>query len=266
MLKFNKKYFYESKCPNCGNDSPLEITGWCCNHNGPMSSWGDYLLCKDHEGGEITNIVEDAWYCEDCNALFDEKKIVRLDEYTYHGCPVGKELPEDYYEMKDYEGGLKKLNILISKYDEEKIKDCLSREYYLEAIGTMHIQISRLLRYSLIIKMIDSGNIPLQYDDKKFKKITAWLIGKAAIGDEKLYNIAYIFNEIDSNENQAVTFLNSIRNTFAHSFRGFSKYTNKQLTGAIDKVKPIEQRLREKCLKFDIHVLITEIDKKTKKT
>lgn len=240
---FNKENFDNGKCPHCGGNDISEITGWCYNHNCPQTFENDLVFCSEHEGGEMIIGVQDAWFCWECNSLFDDKKTVDFDSYSLHGCPVGEEQSPHEGEQESAEEYTARLSAYITEYSEEKINDCLEKGYFLEAIGTLQIQISLQLRFLLIKKIKGENNIPLDYENERFKKVLEWL---KQIKDYELFRIAYIYERIDERQICLLTEFNKIRNRFVHSFQQRKINTENKIKSSINHIKEIESFLSQK--------------------
>lgn len=242
-IKKHNKEDYEAKCPNCGSEDISDVEGWCYNHGNPTFD-GDRRFCDNKECGFIISI-KGAYFCNDCDTLYDNKYMTNWNwgNVWYATCPVGEEYeetPEEYSE---------KLLSFLVKYEETKVDECLNKGYYLEAIGTLHIRISEQLRFLLIKKVKGHENIPLDYNDERFKKVVEWV---KDLRDYDLYRISYIFNRINKEELGDLNGFNKLRNRFSHSFSKRELYSEKQIKGIINKVKEIERRLTEEVKTYGL--------------
>ncbi len=135
-----------------------------------------------------------------------------------------------------------KLLSFLVQYEESRINKALAEGHYLEAIGSLHIQVSEQLRFLLIKKVKRHENIPLDYCDKRFKTVLEWIKN---LKDAELYKISYVFHRISKKEWEELNGLNTLRNKFSHSFEERKKYSEQKIKSIIDKAKLIEKRLRK---------------------
>lgn len=236
---YNKQAFSEGKCPACGSDDISEITGWCYNHHNPELN-GDSLPFCDTDKGDcaIVSKIENAFMCNDCDTMFDNKKMENWDWQPegFGNCPVGKEVPESPDEYAD------QLYLFIRKYDENEVNECMNQGHYLEAIGTIFIQISEQLRFLMVKRIKEHESIPLDPVNLKYKSVLKQI---KKMNDYQLYEFAFIFGRISKKEYAQLEALRKLRNKFSHSFEEREQYEDEHIKQIIDDSKPIEKRLRE---------------------
>ncbi len=161
------------------------------------------------------------------NALFMR---FLYESYPPHGKKI-EETPREYANN---------LMFFISKYKEAEIDSCISNGHYLEAIGTLHIQISEQLRLLMIKRIKGLESIPIDYNDRRFKKVIKTI---KWMKDSELYDFAFIFKRIDEIQYNKLKQLNALRNDFSHSFKERKKYSEKQIKTIINKSKGVEKHL-----------------------
>ena len=243
-LKKHNKEDYEAKCPNCGEEDISEVTGWCYNHHNPTFD-GDRRFCENDEDCGFIAPVEDAFFCNDCDTLYDKNYMTNWDlgDIWYANCPVGKEILESSEEYQE-----RLLEFLLA-YREDYLAACISQKHYLEAIGTLSIQIYEQLRF-LIIKQIKKLNsIPLDNQNKRYN-ITLEVI--KAMKDYQLCRYALIYDLISETEFKDLEKFRKLRNDFIHSFDERAKHTELGIKEQIDKIKIIERRLKDDVNRYGI--------------
>ncbi len=167
--KHNKKD-YDEICPKCGSDEEIEkIIGWCYNHNSPDLETNGLFYCDHDHSESFVSKMRGAFFCHKCNSMYDKEKIVDWEKYEFHNCPVGEEYDET---VKEFTASLLHL---LSEYDEDKIDECLSKNFYIEAIVYLHRHVFEQLRYLLIKKIKGAENIPLNEEDRRFKEIVPFI-------------------------------------------------------------------------------------------
>ena len=238
IIKKHNKGNYEICCPNCDSDDISELTGWCYSHHNPTFDGARPFCSKPDECGFISNI-KNALFCNQCDTMYDKEKMANWNwsTITYGNCPVGKEVSETPEEYG------KRLLFFITKYGESSLDDLFSKGYYLEAIGTLHIQISEELRLLLTKRIKEHERIPLDLEDSRYKKVLKWI---EELKDHNLYEISYIFSRITKKELDQLTELNSLRNAFAHSFDKRKNYSELKIRNIIGNAKKVERRLKGK--------------------
>ena len=97
----------------------------------------------------VKKLKEDLGFCENC--------MHRMDIVT----------PKQYTE-----------NLLssISNYNKERVKKCVKRRYYVQAIDDIHIQIYDELKFLLIKKIKRLTQIPIDENDLRFKLIIIYIL------------------------------------------------------------------------------------------
>jgi len=235
--KFNKKLFKEGKCPNCGSEDIAEITGWCWNHQSPELNGDDLPFCSDSEDCGYVEGIKNAFMCNDCDTMFDDKEMVDWNTNDCACCPVGERVPEETPE--EY---AQKLYTFITEYSQTKINDCIRDGYYLEAIGSLHIQLSEQLRFLLIKRIKGHENIPLSKKNNRYNEVVTWVKG---LKDFQLYVVAHIFARIDDDEKGQLNALNTLRNNFSHTFEKRKDYSDTCIQNIIKDAQKIEIRLKQ---------------------
>jgi len=167
-----------------------------------------------------------------------------------HGKIAVNDLPCSVTVIEKYSNALLKF---LVKYEESKIDKALNEGHYLEAIGALHIQISEQLRYLLIKKAKGHENIPLDYEDERYKTVLEWV---KKLKDVDLYMISYIFKRISKKEWGELKGLNTLRNKFSHSFKERKRYSERQINTIISEAKSIEKRLQQEVSTYgDMDIL-----------
>jgi hypothetical protein len=242
-LKEHHKEDYDERCPNCGREDISEVVGWCFNHHNPTFE-DDRRFCDEEDCGFIAPI-KDAYFCNDCDTLYDKENMTNWNwgNIWYTNCPVGKEMPETPEEYQE-----RLLEFLLA-YKEDYLEECISQKHYLEAIGTLSIQIYEQLRF-LIIKQIKKLNsIPLDSQNKRFN--TTLEVVKA-MKDYQLCRYSIIYDLISELEFKDLESFRELRNDFIHSFDKRSKHTEQGIKEQIDKMKIIERRIKQEVNRYGI--------------
>ncbi|MCX6814293.1 MAG: hypothetical protein NTY20_01415 [Candidatus Aenigmarchaeota archaeon] len=152
-----------------------------------------------------------------------------------------KTLTENIKIQDTVETYTKRLFSFITKYDERKVDECIAKGFYLEAIGTIFIQISEQLRFLLLKRIKGHENIPLDEGDPRYKKVLE-LIKK--MKNFQINDYALIFNRINESEYKKLNRLRELRNDFSHSFDEREKYSELKIKRIINDAKMIERKLR----------------------
>lgn len=198
----------KNPCPNC-----LEGEGYMVEEgydgNPESAAYDEYLAGVGH-----------IFTCDNCG--HEEERNVDVDE-----------TPEEYSQ---------KLVSFITQYESHKILGLLEQKYCLEAIGTLHIQISEELRFLLTKRVKGHENIPLDEEDNKYKNVLEWIKN---LKDYNLYQISYIFGRITKEERTKLITLNTMRNKFAHSFEDRKNYSKKLIKQIVEENMIIEERLNQ---------------------
>lgn len=151
-------------------------------------------------------------------------------------------------EEKTIEQYSKNLWIFITtSYSEKHVKEALSYGHHLEAIGSVHIQISELLRFLLTKKIKEHENIPLDLLNPRFRSVIDKIKN---LTDSKLYDDAFIYGRINEEELRKLKELNKLRNAFAHSYSKRENYTEDQVKNIIEECQEIERKLHQESTKY----------------
>jgi len=245
IIRKHTKEGYEGCCPNCGDDDISEIIGWCYNHHNPTFDGGRPFCAKPDECGFISEI-RGAFFCNQCDTMYDKEDMANWNWSTtgYGNCPVGVEVPEESPE--EYQERL--LSFLLV-YREDFLDECISQNHYLEAIGTLSIQIYEQLRFLIIKKIKRLGSIPLDSGNRRYN-ITLEVI--KAMKDYQLCRHALIYDLITEPEFEELEKFRELRNDFTHSFDRRNKHTEQSIMRQINKIKVIERRISEKVNRYRI--------------
>jgi hypothetical protein len=239
-IEYNKTAYQEGRCPNCGSENISEITGWCYNHGNPELNGGDLPFCKDDEDGHFGYIskITDAFMCDSCDTMFDEHTMANWNWQStgFGNCPVGKEVvetPDNYYSELYY---------FINKYKESDVNNCMAQGHYLEAMGTLFIQISEQLRFLLIKRIKEHEAIPADPKDSRYVRVWKQI---RSMKDYQVYDFALLLGRINQEEYRKLNKLRDARNDFSHSFEKRNKYSEDELRDTISEAQKVEQRLRQ---------------------
>ncbi len=247
QIKKHTKEDYEIKCPNCGQDDISEIIGWCYNHHNPIFD-GDRRFCTKPEECGFISEIKDAFFCNQCDTMYDKDNMTNWNwsNTGYGNCPVGKEISEE--SPKEYAD---KLIHFILDYQEDRIDECLEKEYYIEAIVYLHRQIFEELRHLLLKKVKGDNNIPLEESDPKYKQVVPFLKNMT---DDTLRRMAFIYGRINKPESGDIRALNTLRNQFVHAWNSKERErrSDQEIKNILEKVKIIERRLNIECKKYGI--------------
>lgn len=264
------KLFKEGKCPHCEEEVYSEITAWCMHHQAPIIADSAIHCIEDKRDMCYITPVRNAYECPDCNFIFDEKLIADFNNYDWMHCPVGEEYdPIDearqaHEEMiiKEYKS---QLHELTKHFDREEIKKLISKKYYLEAIGKTHIQLSRLLKFTLADKIqgieaefemnygkqvkghtsyTDDEFAKLEDEREKRKNHIIDFLEKAH--DSTLQRMAHVFGLIENGQYENLHQFNIIRNTYLHSFDKTEKltegYIKSQMLATFDIIEILTEK------------------------
>lgn len=232
-------------CPDCGSDDISEITGWCYNHHNPIFD-GDRPFCaKPDECGFISEI-KNAFFCNQCDTMYDKYKMANWNWSTvgYGNCPVGEEIPEETPE--EYQDRL--LNFLL-KYEEDYLDKCIQQGHFLEAIGTLSIQIYEQLRFLIIKSIKQMYSIPLDNANRRYN-VTLKVIKR--LKDFQLSEYSLIYDILFGEEFEKLEKFRELRNDFIHSFERRENHTEISIKSLIEEIKIIERRLREVVNRYRI--------------
>jgi hypothetical protein len=140
------------------------------------------------------------------------------------------------------------LLMLLGEYNENKIKECMEKEYFIEAIVTLHKHIGEQLRFLLIKQTKGFVNIPLSISDERLKELVELLKG---MDDFSLIRMSFIYERINLESKNKLWELNSTRNKFVHAF-------NKDELNEIFKNSGYLKGLIKCCMKIekDLTVLV----------
>lgn len=259
-LKEHNKQDYEIRCPNCGSEDISEVTGWCYNHESPTFA-EDRRFCDEEKCGFISSI-QDAYFCNDCDTLYDSKRMTNWNwgSVWYANCPVGEEieeLPEIEENPDQYKEELLKS---LSEYKEEKIKECIKQNFYVETIICLHRHIFEQLRYLLIVKIISLKNTLLDRQEKVLEAIVDFVKN---MQDFSLLGLAFIYGRINEDEKMKIRTFNTLRNKFAHAWQKQerNKYSEKQIKNIIEEVLVIENKISQKIKALNSPLAFPEMSK-----
>ena len=245
QIKEHNKEDYEAFCPNCGSDDISEITGWCYNHHNPTFNGNRPFCAKPDECGFISEI-RDAFFCNQCDTMYDKNKMANWNwsNTGYGNCPVGEEIPEETPE--EYQDRL--FNFLL-KYEEDYLDKCIQQKHFLEAIGTLSIQVYEQLRFLIIKSIKQMYSIPLDNTNRRYN-ITLKVIQR--LKDFQLSEYSLIYNILSGEEFKKLEKFRDLRNDFTHSFDRRNGHTEQDIIEQIDKIKIIERRISEKVKRYRI--------------
>jgi len=130
---------------------------------------------------------------------------------------------------------------LITSYREDKVDECISQGHYLEAIGSVFIQISEQLRFLLVKRIKGHENIPLDLENYRYKSVLKLI---KEMNDYQLNQLAFILGRIDKREFDHLNRLRKLRNDFSHSFEKRKKYSEDEIKKIINNSRKVERKLR----------------------
>ncbi len=135
----------------------------------------------------------------------------------------------------------------ISVYSEDKIRNDVKDKRWLEAIGTIHIQLTEELKYLFLKQTKTSFTIPLDNDDRRYKKITELMKGMRS---KEVFDFALVFNLIKESEYDKLITFNTLRNDFSHSFKKRAKYPEEKIQRSIEDMIKLEKILSVKVKSY----------------
>ncbi|KKK93819.1 hypothetical protein LCGC14_2689100, partial [marine sediment metagenome] len=200
---------------------------------------------KREECGFIAQI-KNAYMCNQCDTMYDKHKMANWNwsNTGYGNCPVGEEIPEE--TPKEYQ---ERLWSLILEYQEDFLGECISQKHYLEAIGTLSIQIYEQLRFLITKKIKGLGSIPL---DRRNRRYNVTLEVIKAMKDYQLCRYSLIYDLISESEFEDLEKFREMRNDFTHSFDRRDNHTEQEIIEQMDKIKVIERRISEIVKRYNI--------------
>lgn len=131
----------------------------------------------------------------------------------------------------------------LTTYTPRYVDECLSNSHYLEAIGSIHIQISEQLRFLITKNLKRYSAIPLDSSDKRYSKLIEVM---SNLNFAELCDFTFILGLIDSNEYGDLKSFNTLRNKFSHSYEKRKDYTERSIKTLITKARKIERELSRK--------------------
>lgn len=133
------------------------------------------------------------------------------------------------------------LLFFITKYTENKIDECISKGYYLEAVGNVFIQISEQLRFLMVKRLKEHEGIHLDLRDERYGSVLKVI---KEMKDYQLHELAFVLGRINKRELDQLNRLRKLRNDFSHSFEKRKKYSDEKIVEIINKSRKIERRLK----------------------
>lgn len=150
---------------------------------------------------------------------------------------------EDWGTPEEYSDELLEM---LGEYDESKIKECIEKKFYIEAIVDLHRHLGEQLRF-LIIKQIKGFlNIPLDSNNERYSELVPLL---ERMDDDPLIRMALVYGRITKEEKDKLLELNKTRNKFVHAFNKKKRqeiFSNGgQLKGLLNYCMRIEKKLSD---------------------
>jgi hypothetical protein len=118
----------------------------------------------------------------------------------------------------------------------------MAQGHYLEAMGTLFIQISEQLRFLLIKRIKEHEAIPADPKDSRYVRVWKQI---RSMKDYQVYDFALLLGRINQEEYRKLNKLRDARNDFSHSFEKRNKYSEDELRDTISEAQKVEQRLRQ---------------------
>jgi hypothetical protein len=202
------------------------------------------IKMEDVGGDDYADMTEgqQADYDAGFNHLFECSECRESLVYE-HQVPMPDIDDDDWDTPEEYSDELLEM---LEKYNENKINECIEKEFYIEAIVDLHRHIGEQLRFLIIKQIKGITNIPLDSTNERFNELVPLL---KRMDDDPLIRMAFVYERIGKQDKDKLLELNKTRNKFVHAFNKKEReeiFSNKgQLKGLLESCIEIEKKLAD---------------------
>jgi len=149
---------------------------------------------------------------------------------------------KEEYEQESPEEYTEELLELMSEYSEERLEECISNGFIIEAIVLLHRRLAEQIRVMLIKKIREELFLSPSKIDNRYDVVVPFL---KDLKDSILNELAFIYDVINKEQLGKINALNTLRNKISHAlnFPQINEYSERAKLQIISEAKNISQLL-----------------------